>query len=240
MTATPVLVVPAPLPPVGEQVVLPEAEARHVHVRRLRDGDLVTLIDGLGGRGAGFLLSGGTAVRLERLLPTLGEPDVRVTVVLPAAEPARVEWAVEKGTECGAAGFSIAVFERSQRSHVAALTTRLSRLRRVAAEAAKQCGRTVVPPVSEPVSYGACLEECGAVGPILLLTQAGPPIDVVVPGRATQRLVLVVGPEGGFTDAEREGAVAGGAVEAGLGPRTLRLETAVVVALARLVDRAAR
>ena len=77
-----------------------------------------------------------------------------MVVALACAEPARIEWAVEKGTECGAAGFALLACERSQKGHVTALSSpaRLERLRRIAVEATKQCDRTIVPFVEGPKS----------------------------------------------------------------------------------------
>ncbi len=60
------------------------------------------------------------------------------------------------------------------------------------------------------------------------------PDDVVAQARRAGTLSIAVGPEGGFDAAEEEAIRAAGAVELGLGPRILRLETAVVAALSRL------
>jgi RsmE family RNA methyltransferase len=252
-----------------ENVILLGREERdHVRSRRLRDSDEVIALDGKGARVRARLVRGGAAIALLPskevrsssfssfssaldLLP--GESANRVTVALACAEPTRIEWAIEKGTECGAAGFALLACERSQKAHVAALSSpaRLERLRRIAIEAVKQCDRTIVPFVEGPKSTEEFLRRLGRET-LIVLDPTGVAIeDGPVSSRRTRVLseqseftregegapagrdrqgpgpllgaeatVIAIGPEGGFTHSEI----------------VLRLETAVVVALARLVD----
>jgi 16S rRNA (uracil1498-N3)-methyltransferase len=154
-----------------------------------------------------------------------------VTVLLGVGEVARVEWAVEKGTECGAARFVLVAAARSQRAHVAATVARLERLRRIAAEAAKQCDRSVVPDVLAPQSLAVALGACGG-----MLFVARPGAPRLAAGASGPDVAVAVGPEGGFDAAEDRLLEEAGVVPFGLGSRILRLETAVVAALVRLVD----
>jgi 16S rRNA (uracil1498-N3)-methyltransferase len=231
------------------EIFLGKEERDHVRSRRLRDGDEVVVLDGKGLRARGRLTRSGTAVArlsfkessssssLFSLLP--GEPANRVTVALACAEPARVEWAIEKGTECGAAAFVLLDAERSQRSHVVALSKRIPRLVRIAEEATKQCDRTIVPVVEGPKSIEEFL---GGLGEERLVV--ADPSGSSLRASASRRteagpllgLVLAIGPEGGFAPAEISSFAERSPIFLSLGPRILRLETAVVVALARLVD----
>jgi 16S rRNA (uracil1498-N3)-methyltransferase len=223
----------------NRKISLKVEEREHVRSRRLRDGDEVVAIDGKGARAAAILVGGGSAVALlpskktssssSTLLP--GESANRVVVALACAEPARVEWAIEKGTECGAAGFVLLDAERSQRSHVAALAKRLPRLVRIAEEATKQCDRTLVPFVEGPKSTEDLLR--GLRGEGLLVAEPG---GAALLGPREGPVVIGIGPEGGFAPAELKLFEEKGALRTSLGSRILRLETAVVVALARLVD----
>lgn len=215
----------------GREVRLGEEEARHVRARRLAAGDEVVLLDGGGARARGRLTADRGAVLVEALDDAAGEPRRAVTVLLASAEPARVEWAIEKGTECGAAAFRLVAAARSQRAHVTAAGARIERLRRVAAEAAKQCGRTRVPEVVSPAS----LERAVASAPRpLLVARPGAPAPALGPDAL--EVALAIGPEGGFAPEEEALFEAAGALAIGLGPRVLRLETAVVAALTLLVD----
>ncbi len=213
----------------GDEVVLPEAEARHVRSRRLEGGSEVVLLDGAGRRILARLLPGLGSAAVERELEARGEPDRATTVLLAAAEPDRVEWAVEKGTECGAAAFVIFPGARSQGPAVRRLEGRIDRLSRIAAEAAKQCDRTLVPAVVWVPSLREAL--AAAPRPLVVALPGAPPRPLLPPSRA---LALAVGPEGGWDLSEEVEMAASGGVAIGLGPRVLRLETAVVAALCAL------
>jgi 16S rRNA (uracil1498-N3)-methyltransferase len=250
----------------GEEILLRMEEQEHVRSRRLRDGDEVVAIDGKGARAAALLARGGTAIALlpskkifsssssssSFFLP--GEPVNRVLVALACAEPARIEWAIEKGTECGAAGFILLDAERSQRAHVAALAKRIPRLVRIAEEATKQCDRTLVPFVEGPKSTEEFLRRVRGET-LIVAAPPAPDAGEPMPSRRTRALserseftrkgegtsasrvvIIAIGPEGGFAPAELSSFAEKSPVFLSLGPRILRLETAVVVALARLVD----
>jgi 16S rRNA (uracil1498-N3)-methyltransferase len=232
VSAPPRVLVPGiPLEP-GREVALSDEEARHLRVSRVGPGEEVVLLDGRGVRATAHLSASGRAASVTGLLPPRGEPVRRVTVLLGVGELARVEWAVEKGTECGAAAFLLVAAARSQRAHVAAAAARVERLRRIAAEAVKQCDRSVVPDVAAPEALAGLL--AGRHGRLLVARPGASPVraDALPAGD----LAVAIGPEGGFDDAEERLLDAAGAVPFGLGGRILRLETAVVAALVRLVD----
>jgi 16S rRNA (uracil1498-N3)-methyltransferase len=224
----------------GEEILLRKEEREHVRSRRLRDGDEVVALDGKGAHARAVLARDGAAIALlpskqilssSSSLPLPGEPANRVTVLLACAEPARVEWAIEKGTECGAAGFVLLDAERSQRAHVAALAKRIPRLIRIAEEATKQCDRTLVPFVEGPKSTEDFLGKGRRTGVLFVANPSGVR-EAAVPGDSA----VAIGPEGGFSPAELFLFKENHSLLLSLGPRILRLETAVVVALARLVD----
>ncbi|MGZ5428633.1 MAG: RsmE family RNA methyltransferase [Thermoanaerobaculia bacterium] len=231
-----------------KEILLRKEERDHVRSRRLRDGDEVVVIDGKGARARAVLARGGSAIALlpskkifsssSSPLSLPGEPANRVTVLLACAEPARVEWAIEKGTECGAAGFVLLDAERSQRAHVAALAKRIPRLIRIAEESTKQCNRTLVPFVKGPERLEDSLRRRRGEGALFVADPRGVPITSFVASASPGAMTLAIGPEGGFASAEIFLFKENLSLFLSLGPRILRLETAVVAALARLVDSA--
>lgn len=232
MSSPPRILVPDTRFSVGEEVALPDAEARHLRVSRVGPGAEVVLLDGAGARAGARLFADGRKALVLAILPSRGESFRRVTVLLGVGEPARVEWALEKGTECGAARFVLVAAARSQRSHVAAAAAKIDRLRRIVSEAAKQCDRTVVPGVLAPQPLSAGVELCA--GPLFVARPGAPRL---VSGTAPGPDVSVaVGPEGGLDADEERLLDEAGAIPFGLGGRILRLETAVVAALVCLVD----
>ena len=220
-------------PVVGELIALAPEELRHVRSRRLREGDRVVLLDGRGGRGEGPLDATCRAVRIERATRDVGESSCRVTLLLGAAEPSRIEWAVEKATECGIHQILLVDAERSQASHVLLLSRRLERLKRIAAEAVKQCDRSLIPDVQGPVPLPEALRI--APRPLVLASPNGGRFERPSASECLA-ISIAVGPEGGFTPREEGLFEEAGATLASLGPRILRLETAVVASLALLVD----
>ncbi|MBK9090560.1 MAG: 16S rRNA (uracil(1498)-N(3))-methyltransferase [Holophagales bacterium] len=231
MSSPPRVLVPGARLQEGERVVLPDAEARHLRVSRVSPGGKVVLLDGAGVRAEALLSADGREAVVSGLAPVRGEPQRRVTVLLGVGELARVEWAVEKGTECGAARFALVAAVRSQRAHVAAAAAKLDRLRRIAAEAAKQCDRSLVPDVLAPLPLAAGV---ALYGRPLFVARPGAPR--LAPGARGFDVAVAVGPEGGFDAAEERLLDEAGAVPFSLGGRILRLETAVVAALVLLVD----
>jgi 16S rRNA (uracil1498-N3)-methyltransferase len=230
-----------PLPLLADQEMrLPDAAARHVQVRRLQPGAELRLFDGSGGQWLARVLSMGRSevvVRVDVHEP--GDLDaprpVHLAVGMPANE--RMDWLVEKAGELGAASLTPLLCERS----VLRLEGERARRRRdhwqsVAVAAAEQCGATrllVVQPVQE---LGSWLQRAGdepmASCVLSLAAQAQahwrPP-----PGQGVR---VLSGPEGGLTPAEEARAAVAGFVSVSLGARTLRAETAPLVALARWLD----
>ena len=166
--------------------------------------------------GTGTLLEAtGPEIRTERPAPAL-------TVAFAPTKGDRPEWVVQKLTELGVDTIVPITTDRSvvhwegQRGLRAA-----ERLRRVAREAAAQSRRVWLPEIAEPTSLSAWVGRCGGVA--ALADPDGEPPDL-------DRPVVAVGPEGGWSDAER----ALGLAAVRLGDGVLRAETAAVVAGALL------
>lgn len=208
-------------------------EAHHLgRVLRAAPGDTVTVLDGTGREVVARVDDVG---RKRVRLTIVSESDPpraarRVTVWTALPRGDRLEWLVEKTTECGVASVLPTVFTRSARRALPDNAQR--RLRRAAAEAAKQCGRADVPSVDVPRGLADRLAELPAGVLVVLAPDAAVTIEERV--RAADpaaEVLLVVGPEGGLTDDERASLAAAGALEAALGPFVLRIETAAVVAV---------
>jgi 16S rRNA (uracil1498-N3)-methyltransferase len=107
----------------------------------------------------------------------------------------------------------------------------------VAAEATKQCGRAVVPPVDAPRALAECIDaERGAEVRLCVWEGGGTPlrraIDDLAP--SARRATVIVGPEGGLAASEVDGARQAGYTIVSLGTRILRTETAAVAVVAAL------
>lgn len=138
---------------------------------------------------------------------------------------AQTDWLVEKATELGVARLQPVISQRTIAERV-----KLGRLEVIAIEAAEQCGRTVLPEIAEPIPLDRFVGERGAHRLYFADEQGGEPAATAfAPGPAA----ILVGPEGGFTDAERVMIRAAPDTAAiSLGPRILRAETAALAAVA--------
>jgi 16S rRNA (uracil1498-N3)-methyltransferase len=108
---------------------------------------------------------------------------------------------------------------------------RLERWRRIAAEAARQCGRAGVPEVGAAGSLREALAAPAGFDRLVLATGAVAPLGTALRRDATGWLA-VVGPEGGLAEGELAACLEAGCTAASLGPRVLRAETAAIVAAA--------
>lgn len=212
-------------------VWLPDEEAHHaVHVLRHRPGDEVIVVDGVGGW---------HRLRLEqvdrrgvqgRVLAThynVGEPPYHLTIGLALLkQTARFETFLEKAVELGVCAIVPLLTARTERARF-----RPERAQRLLIAAMKQCGRSRLPLLHPPRLFVDVLD---SPAPLRLLCHEQPdyapqPMHMLLRQPISEALVLV-GPEGGFTEDEVRQAQAAGFLLVSLGTRRLRAETAALVA----------
>jgi 16S rRNA (uracil1498-N3)-methyltransferase len=205
----------------------------------LRPGEQVEISDGKHAFLAQVKKAGAGQVELEVLgkLPVAAQPFPVILQVALFKFP-RLEWLIEKATELGAASIVPVEATLSDRGLVHAAAKRRERWERIAEEAAQQSRRLAAPPVESAVSFDQAVAT--AQGPLrFLLDRDG---ELLKNSSALHqagadsacRAYLLVGPEGGWTPAEREHAIAAGYQIAALGATILRAETAAAAALAIL------
>jgi 16S rRNA (uracil1498-N3)-methyltransferase len=211
-----------------------------VRVLRLTAGERFILADGRGNRVEAELerVERGSAVALvRRRLPaeTAGEgPAITIYHALPKGD--KLDLIIEKGTELGAAAFVIFIGERSvARPDRQRLEGRRERWRRIALEAARQCGRSDVP----GVEFVDTLEEAlhastQELGLILWEEERAMTLGPLLREPAPASVGIVIGPEGGLSREEVAAAQSAGYRSVSLGPRILRTETAGLAAMAIL------
>ncbi|MFT3724716.1 MAG: 16S rRNA (uracil(1498)-N(3))-methyltransferase [Hyphomonadaceae bacterium] len=244
MSATPRLYV---APELSESADIPiDGDQAHylTRVLRLGVGDPVRLFNGRDGEfEARVSAVTKSTVRLalaKRVREQVGTPDL--WLLFAPLKKARTDFLVEKAVELGAAEIVPVITERTDADSV-----RVDRLARLAIEAAEQTERLDVPPVREAVKLPALLagwdpgrvliyaDEAGDEGGKPWGGEAGKagPIASVLAAMADGPAAILIGPEGGFSPAERKRLRELPFVRpAGLGPRILRAETAAVAALA--------
>jgi 16S rRNA (uracil1498-N3)-methyltransferase len=161
------------------------------------------------------------------------EPVVHTALFAALIRFERFEWLLEKATELGVGAVTPIQTDRSEKGLEHAASKRLGRWNRIAREASEQSRRTRLPEIQSPIRFEEALQT--AEGYRFALEEAeAPPILSVLPDarQPGDRVALLVGPEGGWTDRERSAIAAAGWNRVSLGQNILRAETAAVAALA--------
>lgn len=213
----------------SQRVELDAGQANYLgSVMRLGEGAELLVFDGRSGEWLARIAQAAKkrmALTVER---QTREPEAAPDVWLAFAPVKRTQtdWLVEKATELGAARLLPVMTQRTVAERV-----KLERLQSIAIEAAEQCGRTILPGIDEPITLKQLLAERDTGRRLYFADESGgqPATAAFEPGPA----IILTGPEGGFTDGEREAIrAAPNAVAISLGPRILRAETAALAALA--------
>jgi 16S rRNA (uracil1498-N3)-methyltransferase len=226
--------------PKADAVELDREESHHlIHVRRGRAGDTVTLFDGLGGEYDAEILKvrkGGATLHITASRAVDRELPYRLTLGFAPAKSQAMDDIVRQATEIGATTLQPIYCENSV-VHYRDFARKCEKWRRTVIEACKQCGRNVLPTIATPASMASFLERCaGSHILIAHLSPDGKSVRESLSGARPESIVCLIGPEGGFTDAEVALAVAAGARVITLGPARLRAETAAVAMLSAVTS----
>jgi 16S rRNA (uracil1498-N3)-methyltransferase len=225
-----------------EGIFLQSKEARYIlAVLRLGPGDEVTVFDGEGREYRTALFDdyeGGVYLSIQEELNPERESPVRITLGQGLLKGEKMKFVIQKATELGVDRIIPLVSSRSiplvegERE-----TLRIERWRRIAQEAAKQCGRTVVPDVTQIHELGDFFSQGEGARMILWEEEPTPLREVIERIDPKRGITLLIGPEGGFSEDEVSTAQGSGFLVAGLGQRILRAETASLSVLSILQHR---
>ena len=221
----------------GGMAELRGEEARHLtRVLRAEAGQRYEISDGNVAYLAEIAEAQGPRV-VFRVLEPLDAPAAPLHITLCAAliKFDRFEWIVEKATELGVERILPVEAERSGKGLLEASRKRTERWVRIARESSQQSRRVRAPEIPPAVRFEQCLAGQADYRYFLEET-AAPPLLRVLRVSPACRAALLTGPEGGWTDAERQLAGAAGWLPVSLGPQVLRAETAAMAAIAVLVN----
>lgn len=213
------------------EVLLQGPEAHHLAaVCRLRPGDLVVLFNGDGHEYPARIESvtkKQVLLNVERVESPERELPYRLVTAAPLPRGDRAQMLLEKLTELGVSDF---IPLRTERSVVEPREAKLDKLQRYAIEASKQCGRNRLLRVHGLTSWTELLSapQWPSLRRVAHVGGAVVGANQLTVGETTADQLLAVGPEGGLTDTEVAQAIAAGWEVVGLGPRILRVETALL------------
>lgn len=218
----------------GENIHFPPEEAHHLSlVMRKKKDDLVWTVDGEGTAYQVRILTASSKSATGKIINTrrrFGEPVAEITLVQGILKGDRFDWLVEKCTEIGVRQIIPMLTETT----IAKTSPqKINRWKRIAVSAMKQSGRTFLTEIAQPKTFVQVMA-MGAPCRYRFIAHAdGDPLmrhwNKQPEKSKSPRALLVVGPEGGFTENEVINAQDNGFTPITLGPRRLRSETAGIV-----------
>ena len=228
---------PQPLA-VGAIIALPDPVAHHAWVVRLQPGAGLTLFNGDGGEYQAELVGVEKKRATARILAPVArdcELPYEITLAQALPEASKMDWIIEKAVELGVAAIQPLAAQRSVvRLSAERAEKRLAHWQGVIVAASEQSGRNRLARLGALENFSSWLGQSDGHPRILLTPRASRPLPEWARQQGPGAVTLLVGPEGGYTDQEEDGAIAHGAIALSMGPRILRTETAGLAALAAL------
>ncbi len=212
-------------------------DSRHIEkVLRMSCGDHIIVFDGSGMEYTAELISIEKNFCKAKILETnksLSEPETKITLFQGLPKSGKMETIIQKAVELGVYEIVPVMMERcvTKIANQEAGIEKAKRWNKISVEAAKQCGRGLIPKVLAPVSFDAAVEElCKVQMPLMPYEVLGHEgrrglKDLLESNPEATEFGILVGPEGGFADSEAEYAIQKGIKAIGLGRRILRTET---------------
>jgi 16S rRNA (uracil1498-N3)-methyltransferase len=222
---------------VGDKVRFRGDEARHLcAVHRKTVGDMINAVDGQGNELTVILENvrpEECVGRLIRLRRKCREPVSRVTLAQAVTKGGKLDMVIQKGTELGVHRFVPMITENTTVSpDETSSAKKQRRWQKIAISAMKQSLRSYLPQVDSVVSFDRVLQEAEKVDLALMasVVKEARSLDrILEENRAPRDILLLVGPEGGFSSVEISQAMQTGIYLITLGPRRLRAETAGIL-----------
>jgi 16S rRNA (uracil1498-N3)-methyltransferase len=220
-------------------VAIKGSELRHIrNVLRLKPGDKIRLFDGEGFEYEAIIrrfLTDRIEIKITRKFPGTQESPVKITVAQALLKEKKMDRLLRHLCELGITQWIPFISERSvPKPGEKRLSARAERWNKIVKESCKQCHRSKLPKIVKTLTFEDVLDvgrSCDLK--IVFYENASATLKSLVapnPPSTVQKILLILGPEGGFSDREIENARAAGYMIAGLGPRILRAETAAIAA----------
>lgn len=218
-------------PDIEENPILPESDSQHcVRVLRMKSGDMIEIIDGKGCRYECKILDAHqkrTRVEIinKQNIPLSWNNNITIAVA-PTKHMDRMEWLVEKLTEIGVNQIIPLLCRYSERKEI-----KTERLEKIAISAMKQSLKTVLPTIEQMTNIKKVISECNATQKfIAYCDQSIPRLLFSKEYVADKDTIILIGPEGDFSQDEIKYALENGFKPISLGDNRLRTETAALVA----------
>lgn len=201
---------------------------------RMRAGESIIICDGNGKDAVCVIKSASadkTVCEIMEIKPSPAELSAKVFIYQSLPKGDKFEFIIQKTTELGVAGIIPVMSARCvSRPDEKSFAKKLVRYKDICREAAQQCGRGFIPEICDLTGFGKAVSSLpsGAVGVFCYEKEKSTSLRSVLSAAAGKEIHVFIGPEGGFSDAEKEMADKAGLISVTFGERILRCETAPV------------
>jgi len=212
----------------NDNIIIKGEDVSHIsRVLRMSVGDEITVCDGCGTDYEAEITSiGKSAVEAKIISRSIceAEPKVKVTLFQALPKQGKMEYIIQKNTELGVFKIVPVYTKRC----VAKPSDKTERWNKIALEAAKQCGRGIIPVVQDTIGFDEALKLMSNFHHKIMLyeSEKNTTLRSVISGAEIDEIAVLVGPEGGFDEQEVQKAADLGIITVTLGRRILRTETA--------------
>jgi len=225
----------------GNSITISGKEAHHIiDVMRLKKLDKVVTFDGTGREYVGFIKEIKHRALIVEIVETrspFGRASYRITLIQAIPKKDKMDYIVEKSTELGVHSIVPVITNRTVPAWDGSkMDAHVERWRKIAKEAAKQCGRADLPAVCEITNFHDAMKNASDYDFKLIaaLSDEAVPFKSALDNFNGGRVGVAIGPEGDFTPAEVKEAKEAGFMVASLGSRVLKSDTASLAVLAIL------
>lgn len=218
-----------------DKIIIDSEDVAHIkRVLRLKEGDSITVCDGKGyDYDARISEIADREIQCEIIakVPAGTEPPVKVVLFQGLPKASKMDYIIQKNTELGISEITPCAMSRCvvKLEDKKAEAKKAERWQKVANEAAKQCGRGIIPRINQPCNLNRAIEEMKKLDCAFALYECESDKSlrkILTENRNVGTLGFLIGPEGGFDPAEIEKLHEAGIPSVGLGKRILRTETA--------------
>lgn len=226
---------------INEKIILNEEQSRHIaRSLRMKKGDMLTVCDGAG-TDYGCIIDEITkdfvALSVCYKQASNSEPSIKVSLFQGVPKGDKMEDIIQKCVELGIYEITPVLTKRSvSRPDEKQAQKKQARYQKIALEAAQQSGRGIVPKINKMQNFKQAVQNCNADVKILFYEGGGKSIKSIVnENKNASSFAIFIGPEGGFEKEEVDEILNFGGINATLGARILRTQTAPVAALAAIM-----
>ena len=228
--------------PYADEMEIDGIDARHIYtVLKMKPGEKVQIVSDDGVTALAQIAEtapGRTVVKCLKVIAESHEPAVKITLAQGLVKGEKMDFIIQKAVELGVSRIVPLAMEHSVvRYDGDKAAKKRERWQKIAESAAKQSKRDIIPEVAAVTTMDRLMAECGCTTKIIAYECEDKQglKQVLRANPQTDSILVIIGPEGGISEAELNTARAGGAVPVSLGRRILRAETAGLIALSAIL-----